>query len=178
MLWHKVATFKDNVKINDNNEFIHCNFTIINSTFINNEGRLLYARKYVVNEIPLINALTIIGCEFRNNNASAFNSMIDVYYSDILIYDTKFISNKAVIIFYAEKSVINTDNCTFKYNNGSAMDLSYCKVNIFNSVFNNNDASALNLQRTTIHIHGSEFKENHIEKGLGGVEQFILQLKP
>ena len=81
------------------------------------------------------------------------------------IYNTKFISNRVDKILYTKESVINTDNCTFKYNRGPAMYLNKCKVDILNSVFNNNEAGALRLWHTIIHIHGSEFKEN-VNKGI------------
>ena len=177
------STFKDNyVGSNINFEMftiIYCNITIVRSTFIDNDGRLLSVRNYkdvnvVTSVIPLVSTLTITGCELRNNYQSTgdniFSRMIDVRNSDILlIFDTKFISNNITKTLYVEESVINTDNCTFKYNHSLAMLLKNCTVSIFNSVFKNNEAGAIRLWDTKIHIHGSEFKEN-VERrsGWGG----------
>ena len=171
-------TFKDNVRINyEMLKFIYCNITIINSTFIQNDGpTLLSVRKFGHNDSEVqatARSFTIItGCEFRNNHQSVeqyyyASHIIEVHYADISINDTKFISNKIAKILYAKESVINTDKCTFKYNHGSAMDLNNCKVDVFNSVFNNNEARALELWNTIINIHGSEFKEN-VEKSIPG----------
>ena len=118
-------------------------------------------------------SIIITGCKFRNNHQSTplLGGIIRVYNSQsdisIEIYETEFISNEAAYILMAQHSVINTENSKFKYNHGSAMDLSYCKVNIVNSVFNNNEAHALRLSSTIIHIRGSEFKGN-IEEREGG----------
>ena len=164
------STFKDNDPVRINFEiltFIYCNTTIVNSTFVNNAGTVLSIRNFgfisKTTIIVLTHTLTITSCEFRNNhNSSLYHSiLIDVYNSDIIsIYDTKFVGNKAVTILYARGSVVITVNSTFKYNHGSAMDMTDCKIDIFNSVFNNNGAGALRMWNTIIHIHGSEFKEN------------------
>ena len=91
-----------------------------------------------------------------------------MYNSDaVSVCDTNFISNEVAHGLEAENSVINTDNCTFKYNRGSAMSMNYCKVNIVNSVFNENEAHALRLSSTVVHIRGSEFKGN-VEEHEGG----------
>jgi predicted outer membrane repeat protein len=113
---------------------------------------------------------TFTGCEFRNNDQSAFlDIIIRVYSYHIIfllsIYDTKFISNEVDYILQAVDSVINIENSTFKYNRGSAMHLSYCKVNIVNSAFNNNQACTLILWSTIIHIHGSEFIGKYAKRG-------------
>ena len=157
-------------------KFIDCNVTIVNSTFVNNIcDELITVRNSVYYDLGSITAMAstsiITGCEFRNNHRSsvlAISSIIGVYNSDaVSICDTKFISNEVAHSLEAENSVINTDNCTFKYNHGSAMDLSFGKVNIVNSVFNNNEACVLKSWRTIIHIRGSEFKSNS-EKYEGG----------
>jgi hypothetical protein len=84
------GVFKDNDCIGSSNNpemlsCFNCNITIISSTFIDNEGKLLFVRKlnYDVSEmIPLTSTVTIIGCEFRNNHYN-LSFLIDVHNSDI-----------------------------------------------------------------------------------------------
>ena len=161
------STFKDNVRIKyEILKFISCNATVTSSTFIGNDGRLLlkFVRSYeiIMSTIPVASTLTITGSEFRNNNQSTGDGVIIVVSGSdaFLIYGTNFFSNKAAKILYTKKSIVNTDNCTFQYNQGSAMFIDNCKVDIFNSVFDRNKAGALRLQNSTIHIYGSEFQGN------------------
>ena len=176
------STFNNYVGINSEMlKFLFCNTTIVSSTFIDNGGTLLllnFVRNtlndYKMMQLP--NTLTITGCEFRNNHQSSeflFIPIIDVYNSDISsIHDTNFIDNKAYIVLRAEESVVTTHNCTFKYNHGLAMVMTYCKVDIFNSVFYNNKAEGtLYLGESIVQIHGSEFKEN-VGKHRGAIQCF------
>ena len=161
------STFKDNRRY-EILTFNHCNVTIISSTFIKNDGNLLYERNLIDNTMT-VSTLTIMSCEFRNNYLSnKLEYLLDIPNSDILIYDTKFIGNKARIL-NASRSV-TTHNSTFKYNHGSAMNLIKCIVDIFNSVFNNNEAVTTRLRNSTIHIHGSEFKENVAERSGAAIQ--------
>ena len=122
------------------------------ATFVNNVCDELITLRNSVYDYDLgsitamVSTSTIItGCEFRNNHpSSVLGTIIGVYNSGaISIYGTKFISNEVTHSLEAENSVINANNCTFKYNRGSAMSMNYCKVNIVNSVFYNNEARAL-----------------------------------
>ena len=157
----------------------YCNVTIVSSTFVDNKGVLL--------ELYTAGNLTIIGCEFQNNVFSELqdfrynpqgiiNTMPNFWHNShdqlmLLIYDTKFIGNKADIILGTQKSIVDAHNCTFKFNHGFVMNMQdHCKVNIFNSVFNNNKAGTLNLRDSKIQIRDSEFKENVGETAGGAIK--------
>ena len=151
--------------------FTHCNVMIVNSTFIDNEGELLYVtihghgRDNIAALVQRnLNTLTITGCEFRNNDPEA---MIHVQNSNVSINDTKFIGNRARKSLSAFRSLVHIDKSAFKHNDGSAINLKECTVHIFNSVYDSNNQAIKGeyggtpaYYRTDIHIHGSEFKNN------------------
>ena len=151
----------------------HCNVTIIQSIFIDNEGKILYAKSS--SQAKDFNTLAVTGCEFRNNYANREYSL-RIMYSEIVITDTKFISNRVTRSpVSAFKSKVKIDKCTFKYNYDSAIDLNQCIVDIFNSVYDGNraveylDGGALISRSTLIHIHSSEFKNNTAKRQGGAI---------
>ena len=150
--------------------FRYCGVTLINSTFVYNEGNLIHARDK--------NTLKITGCKFWKNyidiekNADLF--IIDVEKTDVSIVETEFIHNTAGFLI----SVIQSDAIIFKssfcYNHGSAIYLKKCTIDIFNSVYDSNVAitssvgDALTSHSSTINIHSSEMKNNSVISSSGG----------
>ena len=117
--------------------------------------------------LAMINAensnITIEHSIVKNNQIllrRSYTHIIEVDISNLLIYDTIFIGNKANIILHIKESVVSTVNSTFKHNHGSVMDMTNCKMDIHNSVFNDNGYGVLNLRYSKIQIYGSEFKGN------------------
>ena len=166
-------TFRNNsVILNSDGILISrcCNVMIVNNTFINNEAKLIHVTIYALTDGNVardFNTIAIIGCEFRNNDGYGAEGIIYVQNSDVSVTDTKFIDNKSegISLF---RSVVNIDKSVFNHNQGSAINLDECTVDIFNSVCDSNQVvkyqteygGAITSHSTVIHIHGSNFKNN------------------
>ena len=171
--------FRDNLSVLYYSDGIllysYSNVMFVNSTFINNEGRIMDVKIRGLDVVPTIardlNSLIIIGCEFRNNY-NDLGAIISVENSAVSIMDTKFINNIARSLF-ARRSNVYIDKSDFKYNHGSVINLVTCTVDVFKSVYESNQGgfsrggAALTSNRAVIHIHGSEFK-NNVAKSRGG----------
>ena len=158
--------------------FRYCNVMIVNSIFIDNVSTLMEVTvdETVTTTARDSSALTLIGCEFRNNyNDLLGAAIINVENSDVSIIKTKSINNTAEYYLFAFKSVINIDRSTFSHNHGSAIYLKKCTADILNSVYNSNQGvrrlsgGALTSRDATIRIHSSEFKNNIAHTSSGAI---------
>ena len=167
---------------------------IVNSTLTDNIGLLLlHTHTHNIRDNKFqsdLNTLLITGCEFRNNSAEHRYYAMHVYGSTVSIADTKFTANLAITftrMWNSSGSIIDSkfiNNCevetllgmlgsvtkidtsVFEHNEGSAISLQECTIDIFNSVFTraysfSTGYSALMLSSTIMQIYGSEFKNNN-----------------
>ena len=131
--------FRENIDLRHLLLLINSNVVIFNSKFINNEGILIHNEVMSVAKGMKFNVLTITGSEFRNNYSGSLRyTIIDVENSDISIVKTESFNNTADSFMVVSKSFVSVDKSTFKHNNGVAIRLVTCKVDIYNSVYDSN----------------------------------------
>lgn len=176
------CTFKDNLSDFYYSDGIflssYSNVMIVNSTFITNDGNLIYVTICGHDVVPTTvtgSSLTITGCEFRNNYNNV-DAVIGVKDSDVSIVDTKFIYYREQGCLRAYASLVTIEGCAFEYNDGLVITLRQCTVDIVNSMFQASesfsDGGVLSLRSSVIHIHGTKFKNNVAQRKGGAIYCF------